>query len=654
MPLTTFRDIAQEFKGEFDSREPELPRWRGLITRIRNSFGVDSVEVENRPGYIWVRLFSQDGNAQPVYNRKVNPMNDMPVFVGYMPGTRRLEIVGIDRDIADADSDYLGFAYLPKHAQEHEWSDAGHGPDPVSLYPRAWAQLRTFPTNPASLSVTVAPMRYIGFSAVVKWEGDEIDLTANVPGGANQARLVLVYLDTTTNTLGLTNGDIGLVADGWFLPEPALSNETYPSAVVRLINGQTTITESDIQDRRMFLNPTYGVFGGWPFDTNMTSVDPSDPNADYNSLEDALDNVASGTIMAASGTYNVNNKTLALGVNFVCKDEDGVIIQSTTNDVCLNLVGNNYVSNVTVRSVRTGAAAVAIAIDIADATATYFLQHVTAYASSAGEGGDAYAIRVTQQNYIPTTTFVDVDAEATANDVSHALFYNSIGEETPVSTIVDGSYNGDTNDIYSGGWQVRMVWPRLINNSLGGTINNYRCEYHGISSQSAVFGGRANQATGNYSGAIGFGALANLHGQVAQTGDYRSAYGDMQTSVLTVGARTTNNTQTEAFLDGPGGSARLVLPSDTTWAFDIMAVARRTDADNESAMYWARGGIDNNAGVVALVGAVSYYHTIEDTAAWSWAVDADAANNSLRVRFTGENAKTILWEARVTLTQVTG
>ena len=54
------------------------------------------------------------------------------------------------------------------------------------------------------------------------------------------------------------------------------------------------------------------------------------------------------------------------------------------------------------------------------------------------------------------------------------------------------------------------------------------------------------------------------------------------------------------------------VDTDTTWAFDILIVARRTDADNESAAYEIKGCIDNNAGAVALVSAV----TIMPRARW--------------------------------------
>lgn len=110
---------------------------------------------------------------------------------------------------------------------------------------------------------------------------------------------------------------------------------------------------------------------------------------------------------------------------------------------------------------------------------------------------------------------------------------------------------------------------------------------------------------------------------------------------------------TEMLLGGLGGT-RLVIPDDTTWFFEIHVCARRTDGDNESAGYVRRGVIDRNAGVTALVGAVSLVYTQEDSGAWDITVDADAGNNALRLQATGEVGKNIQWMAKIFITEAMG
>jgi hypothetical protein len=82
-------------------------------------------------------------------------------------------------------------------------------------------------------------------------------------------------------------------------------------------------------------------------------------------------------------------------------------------------------------------------------------------------------------------------------------------------------------------------------------------------------------------------------------------------------------------------------------------VARRTDADDESASYTISGVIDNNAGTTALAGPTQIKSALEDTVAWSCVASADDANDALVFTVTGEAAKTIKWLAVVTLAKIT-
>lgn len=113
---------------------------------------------------------------------------------------------------------------------------------------------------------------------------------------------------------------------------------------------------------------------------------------------------------------------------------------------------------------------------------------------------------------------------------------------------------------------------------------------------------------------------------------------------------TTNATGT----DFPSGGGLLTIPTDTTTGFSVHIVARRTDADDESALYQMQGCIDNNAGTVALVGSVTKTVVAEDTAAWDVSAIADNSNKALTLRVTGEASKTIAWQAHVRLFEITG
>jgi hypothetical protein len=103
-----------------------------------------------------------------------------------------------------------------------------------------------------------------------------------------------------------------------------------------------------------------------------------------------------------------------------------------------------------------------------------------------------------------------------------------------------------------------------------------------------------------------------------------------------------------------GAANSIVLPSDSTFFFEARIVARRTDADGESAAYILQGCIDNNAGTTALVGSVTKTVIAEDTAAWDVSATADDSNATLLINVTGEGGKTISWVAHVRTVEVVG
>jgi hypothetical protein len=163
-----------------------------------------------------------------------------------------------------------------------------------------------------------------------------------------------------------------------------------------------------------------------------------------------------------------------------------------------------------------------------------------------------------------------------------------------------------------------------------------------------VYGSASGVVTSDPSFTVNTTNLAFQHA----AGNFAVA-GDAKTNQYVAKVSTANGTTTEMLVNG---TQRLVLTNDSTWKFDIHVVARRTDADNESAAYTFEGCIDRNgsAATTALVGTVLSTVVAEDTAAWAVTVDADTTNGALRIQVTGEAAKTIRWVAFVRTVEVTG
>ena len=177
------------------------------------------------------------------------------------------------------------------------------------------------------------------------------------------------------------------------------------------------------------------------------------------------------------------------------------------------------------------------------------------------------------------------------------------------------------------------------------------------SGTNAIALGTNSEATATEAIAFGNGALAALYGARSFANGTFAADGDAQTTICVLRRTTTNTASTtELFLDGDTATQRMVLPNDTAWGFRILVTARRTDADDEGAVYEFVGGIDRNAtaGSTAIIGSVSKTVVAENTASWDANVNADTTNGSLRIQVNGTGTSTIRWVARVELTQVTG
>ena len=255
--------------------------------------------------------------------------------------------------------------------------------------------------------------------------------------------------------------------------------------------------------------------------------------------------------------------------------------------------------------------------------------------TTGGGGGGGGTVQGTDHTYdlIPT------DEGSVAGDTrgeNSVDFQTNRASSTQVASGDNATIIGGRNNTASGA------------NSVAG---GYVATASGIT---AIAFGQSVTSSGDYSRSGGSGSKADKHGQDAFAAGSFSAIGDAQRSTLVARKQTTNNTQAEMFLDGATGTKRATIASDTTWLFEAFVVARRTDADGESAGYKFQGVLDNNAGTTAFVGVVIKTVIAEDTSAWDATVEVDDTNDALVVKVTGENSKTINWVARLELTEVTG
>lgn len=224
------------------------------------------------------------------------------------------------------------------------------------------------------------------------------------------------------------------------------------------------------------------------------------------------------------------------------------------------------------------------------------------------------------------------------NAQASAQYATVAGGNTNVASQTNATVAGGATNTASGN-----------SSTVGGGLSNTA----GPGTAATVVGGRENVASVANATAMGRGANAFLEGMVAHADGIFAANGDAQCGQAVLRNSTTDATETELFLNGATG--RLTLFADSTWAFTVMVVARRTDANDESAGYKFEGVIDRQSGgTTALVGSVAKTVLAEDNAGWDVTVDADSTNGALRIKVTGEAAKTIRWVARVNWVSVIG
>ncbi len=197
----------------------------------------------------------------------------------------------------------------------------------------------------------------------------------------------------------------------------------------------------------------------------------------------------------------------------------------------------------------------------------------------------------------------------------------------------------------------------------GGDQNNITQAYSSIlggnnntitSQNSAVGGGRENTASANYAAiAGGYKANADKYGQYAFAGGSKGGFGlgEAQFSKFIIANTTSNNTQTELFLNGSNATERMTLNAGETWMF-VATLAARDGTD--SCVFEIQGGIHRNGATTALIQTVTENFHKKTTGAntWDFTLEADDTNDALVAKVTGETSKTIKWVATVDVTCV--
>jgi hypothetical protein len=129
-----------------------------------------------------------------------------------------------------------------------------------------------------------------------------------------------------------------------------------------------------------------------------------------------------------------------------------------------------------------------------------------------------------------------------------------------------------------------------------------------------------------------------------------SSPGGQPSNVYFLQGTTSNNTETELFVNGEPGN-RIAVPVDSSMYYTIDVTCRRTNG-SDFAAFTLKSVVSNAGNTVSDVGSVYEIVVARTDASISVDSRADDANNSIGVYVTGVTGKSFAWKAQVTVVEV--
>lgn len=225
---------------------------RGDYVRGLLGNGHGKVQVPYAPDHSYVRPNRSVDQVFEIFNKTVPFIDGLPVLMGefpWMPGLT--QIIDVDWETYMGSAGWAGYSRTGPHGDTHVWRDGWVGADPLNVYRRSIAEMRTYPVGSGAMSVYVAPYDYLYYGEAQSWPGlPALDLSPAMPA-TGTSRWMLTYLDARENAIGVVTGTIEVDSLAVVPDYPGLPTGSWvPSAYVRLYGGQGTISERDIRDAR--------------------------------------------------------------------------------------------------------------------------------------------------------------------------------------------------------------------------------------------------------------------------------------------------------------------------------------------------------------------------------------------------------------------
>jgi hypothetical protein len=363
---------------------------------------------------------------------------------------------------------------------------------------------------------------------------------------------------------------------------------------------------------------------------------------------------AGNRVMIGAGTANningANNSfigagdTNVIGTGIVTETASSAIVAGDNNTISAtgdyHFIGSGNNVSITGATISNSAIVSGESINI-DSNYSFVGSGINLFVN----GGGSYSVLVNGNNSIIDTA-ADYQFIGTGDSVSII----SVGDGNAiVSGVVNGISAGAYNIIGSG--SSNTISSSGGTGVIGGGANNL---ISGTAVSGLIAGGKNNTVNESYAQASGYYSMAEQYGGFSHASGRFAADGDAQYERVIYRIQTTDDTSNvEAFLDG--SSERFVLDDDSTYAFLMRLVARRTDTNGHNAHYTFEGIAHRNSGAAStLLDQITKTVIYEDDAAWDTQVTADSTNGSLKLGVTGEVGATINWVAVTDFVKVLG
>ena len=250
-----FQKAFESFSEQKRDEENLLSGILGLPTGI----GQNTVEVDGRIGFVYVRLRDNLNEVIQAYNDKVSPVYGLPVLIGRDKTNNNYYRI-VTRDVGRYQNWGTISPYLPKHGNQHRFKpEIGGGGDVVWVEGRQFVPLALTPSGTVGAGNVLVEGSHFYTGGEWHWAGDTgtPDIISNRPTN-NKANVVLVYIDGADNNPKLLVGDeFDASISGTsniipFLP-PVPDSEDVPLGAVRLVSGTERIAWEQIYDLRPYI-----------------------------------------------------------------------------------------------------------------------------------------------------------------------------------------------------------------------------------------------------------------------------------------------------------------------------------------------------------------------------------------------------------------